>query len=86
MYGDIHVHCTPKQICKLTPALKVTWASECPINFLFVCLYFMGVVCWVRVSFLSLDYLSYVVCYTHVFSCTSTRQFRLYGYIYINNL
>ena len=30
-----------------------TWAPECPIHFVFVCLCFTGVVCWVWVSFLS---------------------------------
>ena len=52
------------------------WAPKCPVIniFVFVWLYFTCVVCWFWVSILSslplYDYLSYVVCYAHVFSCT----------------
>ena len=48
------------------------WAPECPTHFVFVCLRFTGVACWVWVPSFLCDYISYMyaVCYTHVFSCT----------------
>ena len=56
--------------------LKVGHPSVLFILCLFVCLfvcYFMGVVCWVWIPYFPLflcNYLSYVVCYTLVLSCT----------------
>ena len=61
--------CGSQNVHVLTvPVLKPGLFISC----LFVCLYFTGAVCWVWASFLLFlcDYLSSVVCYTHVFWCT----------------
>ena len=60
---NVHVHVHEHVHVHVTHAPSSQgWTPKCPVHFVFFCLYFTGVVCWVRVSFLLLFLYDYQLC------------------------